>query len=191
LHINTHIALGIIITLLYSYLLNPIYIEVFIVFCFSFLIDFDFILSKYAKNRNHRVLPTHGIMIYLFLIPFGFLLPIFFFLSVAGVVHVFIDCIDWGTAILSPFSKKIYFGILPKPPENIISEKSLNKRQCWFTLTYYKSKILMSIEIIIFIISIISIILINLFYWWFLIFYFLFLFIHLFSFYKCKNLKDK
>ncbi|TFF90623.1 MAG: hypothetical protein EU548_02050 [Promethearchaeota archaeon] len=191
MHINTHVAVGIIFSLLYSYFINPIFIQVISIFFFSFMIDFDFIFSKYAVNRNHRVLPTHGIILYLIIFFFGFLHQVFFFLGLAGISHIFIDSIDWGVGILSPFSKKIYFGHLPKPPKEVIDENELRNKQCWFTLTYYNSKLLIIIDIIITVSAVITIIFIDMSYLWYILIYVFFLVIHLYSFYKCKKQKDK
>jgi hypothetical protein len=170
---------------------NSFILEVLAIFCFSFFIDFDFLFSKYAENRNHRVLPTHGIILHAIIFLFGFLHPVFFFLGLVGMIHVGIDSIDWGVGILSPFSKKIYFGHLPKPPEKVIDKNSLRNRQCWFTLTYYNSKLLIIIDIIITISAIIMIFVINVAYWWYLLIYFFFFFIHMYSYYQCKKQKDK
>jgi len=191
LHINTHVAIGSILSLIYSYFIDSFTVNIIVIFCISFLIDFDFVFSRYAKNRNHRVLPTHGIIIYLIILPIGIFLPVFYFISIAGVVHVLIDCLDWGVGILSPFSKKIYFGRLPKPPETVINEESLRKRQCWFTTTYYNSKFLLFLEILFMIFAIFTIFFIDIAYWWFLLIYFFFLGIHLYSLYNCKKQKDK
>ena len=191
MHINTHVALGIILSLIYSYFISQIFINVIAIFSMSFLIDFDFLFSKYAKNRNHRVLPTHGIIIYLILLPFGVFFPIFSFLGLAGLIHILIDCLDWGVGIFSPFSKKIYFGILPKPSKEIINDDSLRRRQCWFISTYYKSKILMFVDILIIGISIILLFLINVWYWWYYLIYSFFLALHITSYFRCKKQKDK
>ncbi|MBD3229254.1 MAG: hypothetical protein GF329_13810 [Candidatus Lokiarchaeota archaeon] len=191
MHINTHVAIGIILSLLYYYFIYPIFIQVISIFFFSFIIDFDFLFSRYAVNRNHRVLPTHGIILYIILFLFGFLHPLFFFLGFAGISHVLIDSIDWGVGILSPFTKKIYFGYLPRPPEEVIDENRLRNKQCWFTLTYYNSKLLIIIDIIITTLAIIAIFLINISYWWYLLVYSFFLFVHLYSYYQCKKQKDK
>ena len=190
LHINTHIATGIILSMFYSFFINNDILSIIIICCFSFLIDFDFIFSKYAKNRNHRILPTHGITLYLIILPFGIFNSIFYFVGLAGIFHVLMDCIDWGVGLFSPISKKIYFGILPKPPENIINEESIRKRQCWFTLTYYNSKILLIVEVLVLILSIFLVIYVNFSFWWFYILYSLFLMVHLYSFYRCKKAKN-
>jgi len=197
MHINTHVAIGIILSLLYYKFIDNFLFNTILIFCICFLIDFDFMLSKYVKTKNHRILPTHGLFIYFLFILifyiislFGFYIPIILFIGIAGISHVLIDCIDWGIGLLSPFSNKIFFGILPKPPESIINEQSLRKRQCWFTTTYYKSKLLLIIDIIIFIISIISLIYLNILFWWYYLIYFFFLTIHLLEYYKCIKYKQ-
>jgi len=190
-HINTHVSVGIILSMIYYLFIRPTPFEVILLFCFSFLIDFDFLFSRFAENRNHRVLPTHGVIIYLGLLPIGVFFPIFTFLGTAGIIHVLIDCIDWGVAILSPISKKIYFGLLPKPSDEVINEPSLKKRQCWFTLTYYRSKFIIIIDVALMIASIIILFLVNPFYWWFILVLSFFLVIHLLSYFRCKKQTNK
>ncbi len=188
-----HISQGIIIGLLFLPYLG--YLEFYIVVFFPFLIDFDFLLSKYAKNNNHRRLITHSLTPYVCLLIIGIFYPLFLILGICGVVHVISDAIDWGTSLLAPFYNDPLGGILKKPPKEIVNITNYRKRQCWFVKTYYTSRIILLLEILFGIASVISIILTNLWYLALLIFYFLFLVLQL-NFYKgCqkkfKEMKEK
>ena len=149
--------------------------ETLIIAAFPFLIDFDFLLSKYAKDHNHRRLITHSLTPYLGLLVLGIFFPLFLALGICGVVHVLSDTIDWGTALFAPFYSEPLGGILPKPPQKIIDIRDYRKRQCWFTKTYYNSKILIALEVLFGVIAVVLIIFINIWYIWVLLFYFLFL----------------
>ena len=123
-------------------------LEVCLVILFPFLIDLDFLLSKFAKNNNHRRLITHSLIPYICLLLIGIFFPLFLILGICGVVHILTDTLDWGTALFAPFYSEPLGGTLPKPPEEIINIPDYTKRQCWFAKTYYASSVMLLLEIL-------------------------------------------
>jgi len=180
-----HIAQGIIIALLFLPFLTLF--EFYLVVFFPFLIDLDFAFSRFAKNKNHRRLITHSLLPYLALAALGFIYPLFFILGLCGVVHLLIDVIDWGTALFAPFYRDPIGGLLPQVPPNIISESDFQQRQCWFTKTYYSSKLILTVEALIALIAISLILIIGVQYLWLMVFYGLFLAFHLTYYRRCRR----
>lgn len=180
-----HISQGIIVAMLF--LSSLCLIEFCIVVAFPFIIDLDFLLSKYAKNRNHRLLITHSLIPYICLLVIGIFFPLFLILGICGVVHILTDTIDWGTALFAPFYNEPIGGILPNPPKEIVEIPNYRKRQCWFAITYYKSLILLFIEVLFGVIAILLIIFFNIWYIWITSFYFLFIVLQLKFQLKCRS----
>ncbi len=183
MHINIHCAIAIILTMIFWDFLNIF--QVILILSISILIDFDFLFSKFAKDHNHRRLPTHSFIPYLILMPFGLLLIEFFWIGIAGIFHIFIDMIDWGIYPLTPRIKdKILGGFLFVPK---IDKNSEPPKKCYFIRTYYQSKLIISLECITFIISLILVIWRSIFFLFLFIPYILFLIMHLMTFLKmCK-----
>jgi len=163
------------------------FFEFSLIVAFPFLIDFDFLLSKYAKNNNHRRLITHSLIPYLCLLVIGIFIPLLLILGICGVVHILSDALDWGTALFAPFYNDTLGGILPKPPKEIVEIPNYRKRQCWFTKIYYTSFSLFTLEIVLGLAAILSIIFINFWYLWVLIFYFLFVALQVRFYLSCKQ----
>ena len=161
------------------------FLEVWLVVIFPFLIDFDFLLSKYAKNNNHRRLVTHSLIPYFCLLIIGIFFPLALILGICGVVHILSDAIDWGTALFAPFYGEPVGGILPKPPKEIVEIPDYRKRQCWFVKTYYASRFMIALEVLFGVIAILLIIFIDVLYLWVTIFYFLFVVLQLNFYLKC------
>jgi len=181
-----HISQGIIIAMLF--LSSLTILEYIIVVLFPFIIDLDFLLSKFAKNHNHRRLITHSIIPYLCLLIIGIFFPLILILGICGVVHILSDALDWGTALFSPFYKEPLGGILPHPPKEIVEITNYRKRQCWFATTYYKSKVLLFLEIIFGILAILLIVIIDSSYLWITLFYFLFVAFQVHLNIQCRKL---
>jgi len=100
---------------------------------FAFISDFDVLLSKYAKNENHRMLITHSIIPSLIIIILG---------------HI----IDWPALYISGY------GYSKEEFENISEYLSKYKNPAsFFDEKYYNNKICMVIEVLIFILMILSI----------------------------------
>lgn len=180
-----HIAQGIIIALLFLPFLTIF--EFYLVIIFPFLIDLDFIFSKFVKKKNHRRLITHSLLPYLVLAAFGFLYPLFFILGLCGVVHLLIDMIDWGTSLLAPFYPNPIGGVLPHVPPNLITDATFEQRQCWFTKTYYGSKIILTVEVLFALLAVSLILIIAVQYLWLIALYFLFLVFHLSYYIRCRR----
>ncbi|MHC1590500.1 MAG: hypothetical protein ACXQS8_00270 [Candidatus Helarchaeales archaeon] len=157
----------------------------------SIAIDFDFLFSSLAKNHNHRRLPSHGIFLHAILLGIG--IPLLFFnvrwvflIGIAGVVHVLLDVIDWGTFLLTPLKRDLLVGgILPSP-----DEKSCIP-QCYFTLTYYSSKKILALEIILGVIAFLFLLLFSPLLILLMLGYVLFLAFHLMHFVKCRQEKKQ
>ena len=162
------------------------FLEVCLVILFPFLIDLDFLLSKFAKNNNHRRLITHSLIPYICLLVIGIFFPLFLILGICGVFHILTDMIDWGTALFSPFYSEPLGGILPKPPKEIVEIPDYKKRQCWFAKTYYASSLMLVFEILFGLAAILLIVFIDLWYLWVLIFYFILVVMQLNFYSKCK-----
>lgn len=166
------------------------FLEFCLVVIFPFLIDLDFLLSKYAKGNNHRRLITHSLIPYICLLIIGIFIPIFLILGICGVVHILTDVIDWGTALFSPLYNDTIGGILPTPPQEIIDIPDYKKRQCWFTKTYYTSIIMIISELIFGLAAVLLIVFINISYVWIILFYLLFLGLNLNFYRQCKRKKS-
>jgi hypothetical protein len=130
---------------------------------------------------------THSLFPYLLLAALGFIYPFFFILGLCGVVHLCIDIIDWGSALLTPFYKEPIGGILPHVPASLISESNFEQRQCWFTKTYYSSKVILIVEVLFALLAISLILIINVQFLWLMAFYVLFLAFHLTYYRKCRK----
>ena len=129
---NFHSAVGILISMIFSSYLSDF--EILFIIVVMVIIDFDFLLSKFAKNHNHRRLPTHtfflyGIFTIIGIIFFIFRISIFDFtdlwryfilLGICGLIHVGTDSIDWGILLFYPFSQNVIGGILKTPNITII-----------------------------------------------------------------------
>ncbi|MHA1264334.1 MAG: hypothetical protein ACTSRS_03785 [Candidatus Helarchaeota archaeon] len=180
-----HISQGIVIAMHYLPSLNLI--EFFLVVSFPFFIDFDFLFSKYAKDNNHRRLITHSLFPYLALLPLGLFYQVLFILGLCGIIHILTDTVDWGTSLFSPIIKEPLGGILPTPPKEVVEIPNYKKRQCWFTKVYYASSIIVVLEIFFGGLAILSILLIDLTYFWIMLFYFVFLMLQIRFYLMCTK----
>ena len=154
---------------------------------FPFLIDLDFLLSKYAKNNNHRRLLTHSLLPYIPLLILGPFFPFVLALGIGAIVHILTDTLDWGTALLTPFYRDPIGGILPHPPKEIVEIPNYRKRQCWFATTYYKNPVLLALEVVFGVAAILLIIIIDIWYLWITLFYFFFVALQVRFNLKCRN----
>jgi len=196
LQINVHLSAGIILTIfLRTFFFQHLsHLDLLLIVGISILIDFDFIFSRFAKDYNHRRLPTHGFPLYLILMGFGVLLAFFNFpwllyAGLAGLVHVSLDLIDWGTCALTPIKRDLLIGGTLKPPSPP-SDPPRRVPQCYFTMTYYHSKIILVVEVAIFFISLILLLLFDFFSLYLLIGYGLFLGLHLLHYLRCRREKE-
>lgn len=197
---NVHTAIGILISMIFSDYLSDF--EILFVIVVMVIIDFDFLFSKFAKNHNHRKLPTHtfflyGIFIIIGIIFFIFRISIFnstdiwryiILIGICGLIHVGTDSIDWGILLFYPFSQNLIGGILKIP--NIKDDENNEMGRCYFINKYYNSNIIKVLEISFGISAVLSILLINIDYFYVLLIYFGTLALHLIQFFRCSKQKD-
>lgn len=124
----------------------------------SVLIDLDILISPFIKEKNHRLYFTHSIIIWLVLsIIFAGLsitsikiFDYFLFFCLGIVMHLSLDFIDWGLPLFpSKKENKIYLGILN---DEEITDFSMG----YFIKKYWKSKTIITIEIILLILSVLG-----------------------------------
>ena len=109
MHLNAHLAIGTLVAFA-GIALVPVelsFLEVVAIILSACAIDADFLLTKYARDQNHRMLPTHGVavpvacvagfVLTLFLLPAYQSLPWTLLLCGTNVlVHQIVDSVDWG-----------------------------------------------------------------------------------------------
>jgi hypothetical protein len=152
---------------------------------FAFISDFDVFLSKYAKNRNHRMLITHSIIPSLIVIIIGHIMdwPALYISGYSYSIHVLLDTLDWGTNFFYFQKKQIgpKFLISKEEFENISEYLSKYRNPAsFFDEKYYNNKIILVIEVLIFILMILFITLFAFPYILLIIIYFPFLYFHLY-----------
>ncbi|MBY9020564.1 MAG: hypothetical protein KGD67_05865 [Candidatus Lokiarchaeota archaeon] len=160
MHINSHFAVGVIFTSILHSLFNFSLFEFLLVVLLSFICDFDVFFAKYAINHNHRMLISHSILPGLLVIIMGIIFnwPALIFSGVTYSIHVIIDTFDWGTNFFYFQKKQIGLKLLISKEEFENLPKYLSefkKAESFFDSKYYKSKISLSIEVILFILMVI------------------------------------
>ncbi|UCC19415.1 MAG: metal-dependent hydrolase [Promethearchaeota archaeon] len=196
MHINVHIAVGVITTSLFHYFFNFTIIEfIFIVFC-SFICDFDVFFSKFAKDHNHRLLITHSIIPSILMIIIGYLLKwsALIFGGFAYSIHIVIDTFDWGTNFFYFDKKQVGFKLLISEEELENLPNYLNKYKnhaSFFDEKYFTNKSCITIEIVIFIIMIVFNILFALQHIYMVLIYFLGLYFHLHRHFSLKKIEKE
>ncbi len=185
--------MGIIIASLTNYFIPlNIFTFSFIILC-GFLLDFDIIFKKYAKDHNHRMLISHSIYPSLIIIIIGIILNEIWVLmgGIAYFCHILIDLIDWGTNFW--FNNKMFgLRILLTPEERVDLSHVINdkeNRQFFFVQRYYSSKLMIFLEIIVGISMFIALFVFAINYWYFLFGYIFFFAFHLSEYIGLKNRK--
>jgi len=192
MHINSHFAVGVIFTSILNYFYNFSLIEfVFIVF-FSFLCDLDVFFAKYAINHNHRMLISHSIIPGFLILVFGIFIdwPAIAFSGAAYSIHIIIDTFDWGTNFFYFQKKQIGLKLLitKEEFENLPEYLSkFKKAESFFDEKYYRSRINLGIEVIVFILMMVTIIIFAFEFVLISLFYFLGLYFHLSRHFKLKK----
>ncbi|MFW9937520.1 MAG: metal-dependent hydrolase, partial [Candidatus Thorarchaeota archaeon] len=99
MHINSHFAVGVIISSILHYFYNFVLLEFIIIVISSFICDFDVFFSKYAFKHNHRMLISHSIIPSVIIMFFGLIFSwnVLFFSGLVYFIHIIIDTFDWGT----------------------------------------------------------------------------------------------
>lgn len=196
MHINVHIAIGIIITSILHYFFNLNVIEFIFIFFLSFVCDFDILFVKLAKNQNHRLYLTHSLIPSMVLIIIGIIVMIFYnynLIILGGLsylLHILIDTFDWGTNLFYFPKKQNGFKLLMSVEEieNLQSYLSKYKHPAsFFDLKYYNNHVCLIIEIILFISMLLIVFTFALEYFYFISFYFLGLGFHLSRHYQLKK----
>ncbi len=162
----------------------------------AFIMDFDVFFSKFAKDRNHRMLITHSIIpgVILFIIG-GILFYIPLIASgIAYIIHSIIDTFDWGTNLLGihkkPFGAKL---LINKEELDNLEEilKEYRVKKSFFDLKYYHNKFVITTEIIFFVFMSIFLVLFAAEFILLIIGYFLLLAFHLSGYFKLKQIENK
>ncbi|MBY9014008.1 MAG: hypothetical protein KGD70_16725, partial [Candidatus Lokiarchaeota archaeon] len=135
-------------------------------------------------NHNHRMLISHSIIPSFLIIITGtiFVWPALIFGGLAYSLHVIIDTFDWGTNFFYFQKKQIGLKLLISKEEFENLPKNLSefkKAESFFDSKYYKSKISLSIEAILFILMMIFIIFFAIEFILISLFYFIGLYFHL------------
>ncbi len=194
IHLNVHFAIGVILASIFHYYFNFNLLEFSSIILCSFIMDFDFLLSQYAKDRNHRMLITHSIYPGMILMVFGIILQlvVLIFCGIAYIIHVIVDAFDWGTNL---------FGIHEKPfgPKLLVSKEEFKNmkevlekykvKKSFFDFRYYSNRSILTIEILLATFMMIFII-INAFEYVFIsLIYIPFLLFHLLGYFHLKKIE--
>ena len=195
MHINVHIAIGVISTSFLRFFCNFTLLEFVFIVSFSFICDFDIFFSKYAKDNNHRLLITHSIFPSIVIIILGVILN-WLVLILSGfsyLIHIFIDTLDWGTNVWYFQKKQVGFKLMISKEELENLTKYLSQYKIpasFFDEKYYSNKICLSVEIMVFILMIVFLILFALQYIFMILLYFLFLYFHLHRHFTLKRIEQ-
>jgi len=195
MHINSHFALGMIFASILNYFFNFSFFEYFFILLLSFICDFDVFFSQFAKNHNHRMLISHSIIPSLFIILIGVIInwPALYFSGIAYSIHIVIDTIDWGTNFFYFQKKQIGLKLLISQEEfnNLPKYLSKYKRaESFFDEKYYRNKICLGIEVILFVFMMVFVIIFAFQYILFIFIYFIFLFFHLYRHFRLKRIES-
>lgn len=196
MHINVHIAIGIIITSIVHYFFHLNVIEYLFILLLSFICDFDVLFVKLTKNQNHRLFLTHSLIPSLILIVIGSIIMLFYnyIVIILGgasyLIHILIDTFDWGTNLFYFPKKQNGFKLLMSVEEieNLPNYLSQYKHPAsYFDLKYYNNNICLLIEITLFCSMLIIVFIFALEYFYFISLYFLGLGFHLSRHYQLKE----
>jgi hypothetical protein len=188
MHINVHIAVGIINTSILNYFFNFNILEYVFVLFLSFICDFDILFTKFVKNQNHRLYITHSLIPSIILIVIGIVILIYFNYNIillggfSYLFHILIDTFDWGTNLLYFPKKQNGFKLLMSVDEleNLPSYLSQYKHPgSFFDKKYYGNKFCVAIEIALFCSMLIAVFLFAFQYIYFISLYFIGLVFHL------------
>ncbi|MBN1214450.1 MAG: hypothetical protein JXA99_03305 [Candidatus Lokiarchaeota archaeon] len=107
--------------------------------------------------------------------------------GLAYFIHILIDTFDWGTNFFYFYHKNLGFRLLylKEEIEKIDIEYKIHK--AYFDLKYYNNKIILSLEISIFILMVLILVIIAPKYIYAVIFYFLILSLHLLRYFQLKE----
>lgn len=163
IHLNTHLAFGAFTTLVFSAIFpgQLSFFELSACVLSACAVDLDYLLSKHAKQNNHRMLPTHSVAtpaacwIIAVVLAIGW--PSWHSLSLTALIcginvlidHDLMDSLDWGLNFFLTgkiVGKKILIG--NKTPEEYYQIASkYTPSYAPFLKKYYNSKIMRALEI--------------------------------------------
>jgi hypothetical protein len=195
MQINNHFAIGLILASITHYFFDFTLLEFGMICFFSFLCDFDVIFTKFARDQNHRNLFTHSIIPSILIIIIGVLIN-WMALIISGVsyfIHILVDTFDWGTNLFYFGHRNIGLRLLisKEEQENLDYYLSQYKnRASFFDFKRYRSKIWLSINIIIFLLMIVTVFMYALEYSYLISFYFITLLFHLQRHFHLKKIED-
>ena len=192
MHINSHFAVGIIFASILNYFYSFSLLEFVFIVLFSFICDFDVLFAKFAINHNHRMLISHSIIPGFLILVFGIIFnwPALAFSGAAYSIHIIIDTFDWGTNFFYFQKKQIGLKLLitKEEFENLPEYLSkFKKTESFFDAKYYSSRIILGIEVIIFILMMVTIIIFAFEFVLISLIYFLGLYFHLSRHFKLKK----
>lgn len=194
MHMNVHAAVGILISMLFSNYFSLF--QIFFIIGSSIIMDFDFLLSRFAINHNHRRLITHTFFLYIIILILGILLlnitDLYIYavlLGICGIIHVSLDSFDWGIMLFYPIKNDVINGILSVSKEFYDDKSKIT--HCSFVITYYNSKFIIFLELTFGILALLSILLINSNYIYIFLIYLGILGMQLIELYRCKKRKAK
>ena len=138
---STTIALA----LLFGFMHSFTQLQGFLFLLGSLLLDNDYHISKRIfKQANHRDFITHSILFYLILIPLCFLGHLeIIWLFIGAFFHLSFDLLDWGLPLL-PFRPNTYI-----TPHLLTVPSQID--EIYFFKTYFGNKIILLVEIVLFI----------------------------------------
>ncbi|MHA2270451.1 MAG: hypothetical protein ACXACI_01225 [Candidatus Hodarchaeales archaeon] len=138
MHPHVHLAMALSV----GCLLNLQLEQMFIFVTSSTVLDLDILASSLAREKNHRMLPSHWISVWIGVVFVGLFFGPALWIGLGGLLHVLLDLPDWGIPALAPITMKLSPHLLPDPPKDgVYSQK-------WFIKRYYENKIIAGAEIL-------------------------------------------
>jgi hypothetical protein len=175
IHLNAHLALGVFTTLVFTMIFpgQLSFFEIAACILSACAIDADFVLSKHARQNNHRLLPTHSIVIPIACFVIAIIIaagwPAWNSLALTAMIcginvlvdHDLVDSLDWGLNFFLTgkiVGKKILIG--DKTPEEYYQLASkYSPSYSAFLKKYYHSNVMRALEITAFALMVIMILL--------------------------------
>ncbi|MFX1512674.1 MAG: hypothetical protein ACFFCQ_08820 [Promethearchaeota archaeon] len=111
MNVHVHIAAAGIVIILLDLIIPLKSLELFCIIIGSIALDLDFFVTK----KFHRKMPTHFPFLWIPITLLGLFYYPLFCLGFAALVHLLLDCFDWGIYLFGPFSKKLYFQFIEIP----------------------------------------------------------------------------
>jgi len=202
MHVNVHYAVGVIFASITAFFIPQLpLIDYLIIVAGGFIVDFDFLLSRFTKEENHRNFITHSLYPPSIIIIIGIISAVIFNYQILWIAalayfsHIALDCIDWGVNLFQTHKTYGLFLLVSKDDLNFHSDinsmirKNLEKDPHYFTRVYFNNPIIVTIEIIISITGFGLLFLFSPEFWYVYIGFFITLEYHLY--YKRKADKDQ